>query len=76
MSMCSPTEAKPSIEMMSVTGMSMNVELQAKMIEELLVKNSQLVDENTASQQMRGPFGGNDSLNEGHSGNFGMPVSG
>ena len=24
---------------------------------------------------MRGPFGGNDSVNEGHPSNFGMPVS-
>lgn len=29
--------------------MSLNVELQAKMIEELLVKNAQLADENTAA---------------------------
>ena len=44
------------------------------MIEELLVKNAQLADENTAAQQMRGPFGGtNDSVNEGMANTYGMP---
>ena len=33
------------------------------MIEELLVKNAQLVDENSAAQQVRGPFDANDSVN-------------
>ena len=36
------------------------------MIEELLVKNSQLADENASAQQMRGPFAPNDSVEEGH----------
>ena len=49
----SPLEtAKPSLEINFDGGqasMSLNVELQAKMIEELLVKNAQLADENTAA---------------------------
>ena len=53
-SLCSPTEMKPSLEVTSpgninMGGMGMNIELQAKMIEELLVKNAQLSDENVAA---------------------------
>lgn len=76
-SLSSPNEVRPSLEITNFDGhgsMSLNVELQAKMIEELLVKNAQLADENTAAQQMRGPFGGtNDSVNEGHPNTYGMP---
>ena len=54
----------------------MNIELQAKMIEELLVKNAQLADENVQAQHMQGPFVNNDSLSEGHSATYGMPTSG
>ena len=54
-------------------GMNMNIELQAKMIEELLVKNSQLADENEVNREMRGPFNANDSADEGHPNTFGMP---
>ena len=52
MSIGSPLEtAKPSLEIAfeGQGSMSLNVELQAKMIEELLVKNAQLADENTAA---------------------------
>ena len=52
----------------------MNIELQAKMIEELLVKNAQLADENVQAQQMRGPFNANDSADDGHPNTFGMPT--
>lgn len=76
-SLSSPHDARANLEIMNfegATSMSLNVELQAKMIEELLVKNAQLADENTAAQQMRGPFGGgNDSMNEGHPNSYGMP---
>lgn len=51
-SLCAPHEMKPSLEITNFDGqgsMSLNVELQAKMIEELLVKNAQLADENTAA---------------------------
>jgi len=38
-SLCSPHEMKPSLDV-NPQGMNMNIELQAKMIEELLVKNA------------------------------------
>jgi hypothetical protein len=44
------------------------------MIEELLVKNAQLAEENVQSHQIRGPFGANDSVNEGHPSIYGMPT--
>jgi len=51
MSLCSPHELKPSLDVFSTQAgpgsMNLNIELQAKMIEELLVKNAQLSDENT-----------------------------
>jgi len=48
MSLCSPQEMKPSLDVFNPSqgSMNMNIELQAKMIEELLVKNAQLADEN------------------------------
>jgi len=53
MSLCSPHGLKPSLDVFSTQAgsgsgsMNLNIELQAKMIEELLVKNAQLSDENT-----------------------------
>ncbi len=42
LSLCSPYEMKPSLDIVnpSQDGMNLNIELQAKMIEELLVKNA------------------------------------
>ena len=77
-SMCSPHETKPSVRdpaMVSFAasnGMEMNLDIQAKMIEELIMKNNQLSDENTAQLHMKGPFQGSsqtDSAGEGI-GNF------
>ena len=43
-SLCSPHEAKPSLDIFTSqanpSSMNLNIELQAKMIEELLVKNA------------------------------------
>jgi len=72
-SACSPIElTRPSLDIATNPDfgnqgtMSLNIELQAKMIEELLVKNSQLADENASAQQMRGPFASNESVDESH----------
>ena len=62
--MCSPHETKPSNRDPSVNvqpfpanqGMDMNLDLQAKMIEELIMKNNQLSDENAQHLQVKGPF--------------------
>ena len=71
---------KPSLDVFSTqhqgsAGMNLNIELQAKMIEELLVKNAQLSEESTQAQQMRGPFNANESMEGGHGNTYGMPVS-
>jgi hypothetical protein len=45
-SVCSPHEAKPSSR--DTFNVDMNVDLQAKMIEELIMKNNQLSDDLSA----------------------------
>ena len=45
----------------------MNLDLQAKMIEELIMKNNQLSEENNQHLQVKGPFAGSnhyDSVSE------------
>ena len=64
MSMCSPHETRPTgrddglSQIANNAGMEMNIDLQAKMIEELIMKNSQLSEENTQHLQVKGPFSG------------------